>query len=159
MKTRAKAVDFSKVKGQKVKEQRAFCLCRYREHLPTSTGMDASMDVLQVRCFTTVANPVVNDLAMNFVSSYADESHKCQVPLITEEQINGILNRRAKLQIENGGFRSCRFFAHTFQDAPQFIGSFFREHFHQTNVRQLIKDNYEEPLLFDHRGINILLHT
>src|SRR5579884_2644242 len=79
-------------------------------------------------------------------------------PLVTEKQIYCILNGRAKLQVENGGLCATCVATHAIQDATKFFSSFLRKHLYQADVCKFVKDNYKEPLLFNHRCIDTFLH-
>ncbi len=54
--------------------------------------MDVPKNVLQVRSLPTVANTVIDDLTVNLVGGNVNERHMCQLPLIAEEQIDGVFD-------------------------------------------------------------------
>jgi hypothetical protein len=82
---RAKAVDGTEIEGQEIEEEGAFGFGRNRKHIPTRARVDAFKYMLQIGRFATIANAIVDDLAMDLVGRDVDECHRCQVPLITEE--------------------------------------------------------------------------
>src|SRR6266576_4065114 len=82
-----------------------------------------------------------------------------KIPLIAEEKVDCIFHRGAKLNIENRRFLAVGICSYAFQSTSQFLRGSFREDFDKSYMRELIKDNYEQPLVLDHCGIDILMHS
>src|SRR6266704_7201602 len=80
MKSGSETVNGSKIQGKEVKKKCSLGFSGDTQHFPANGWIDALKYVLQVGCFPTIPNAVVDDLTVYLVGSNIDERHEQDIP-------------------------------------------------------------------------------